>query len=283
MRAPGADVEASTGTKSGGGRGPSRVGDETMFDLTGKRGLIVGVANEKSIAYGCAQAMRAAGAELAITYLNAKAEPYVRPLAEGLDADVIAPLDVTKEHELDALFEALAQRWGRLDFLVHSIAFAPREDLHGRVLDCTREGFSLAMTVSCHSFIDMARRAEPLMTEGGALLCLSFFGAVQVVPHYGIMGPVKAALESAAKYLAYELGPKGVRVHALSPGPIHTRAASGIAEFDDLVEAVLDETPTGRLVTIEDCGAFAAFLVSDEARNLNGGVHYIDGGHHIVD
>ncbi len=254
-----------------------------MFDLKGKRGLIVGVANDQSIAYGCAQAMRAAGADLAITYLNAKAEPYVRPLAEELGADVILPLDVTRDGEFDAVFDTLKTRWGRLDFLVHSIAFAPRDDLHGRVVDCSRDGFAVAMTVSCHSFIEMARRAEPMMTEGGTLLCLSFFGAVQVVPHYGIMGPVKAALESATKYLAFELGPKGVRVHALSPGPMHTRAASGIAAFDDLVEAVLDETPTGRLVTIEDCGAFAAFLVSDEARNLNGGVHYIDGGHHIVD
>ena len=208
--------------------------DANLRRLEGKKGLVLGIANENSIAYGCARAFRSFGAELAITYLNDKAKPYVEPLADALEAPILMPLDVQVEGQLEAVFEEIEGRWGRLDFALHSIAFAPRADLHGRVVDCSREGFLLAMDVSCHSFIRMARLAEPLMTNGGALFTMSYFGAERVVENYNLMGPVKAALEASARYLAAELGPKGIRVHAISPGPLKTRAASGIAQFDEL-------------------------------------------------
>jgi len=253
-----------------------------MFSLRGKLGLVVGIANDHSIAYGCARAFQQAGADLAITYLNAKAEPYVRPLAEKLGASLILPLDVEANGALEAVFEAIAKRWGRLDFLVHSIAFAPKEDLHGRVTDCSREGFLRAMDVSCHSFMRMAKLAEPLMTQGGCLLTMSYHGADEVVSNYGMMGPVKAALQSATRYVAAELGPKNIRVHAISPGPLSTRAASGIKDFDDLMQDARDRAPLHKLVDIEDVGALCAFLVSDGARSLTGGTIHVDGGFNIV-
>lgn len=250
--------------------------------LQGKRGLIVGIANEDSIAYGCARAVRAAGAELAVTYLNAKAEPYVRPLAERLDAPLILPCDVREPGQLEAVFDAVRDHWGRLDFLLHSIAFAPREDLHGRVVDCSQSGFAMAMDVSCHSFIRMARMAEPLMPNGGCLMTVTFYGSEKVVDDYNLMGPVKAALEASVRYMAAELGEKRIRVHALSPGPLHTRAASGIARFDALMERARARAPEHRLVSIEDVGAVAAFLASDGAAALTGNVEYIDAGYHIA-
>jgi len=250
--------------------------------LAGKRGLVVGIANESSIAHGCAKAFRELGADLAVTYLNAKAEPHVRPLAEGLGADLIVPCDVREPGQLEAVFEEIGRRWGRLDFLLHSIAFAPREDLHGRVVDSSRDGFLTAMDVSVHSFIRMAKLAEPLMPQGGCLQTVSFYGSEKVVEHYNLMGPVKAALESAVRYMAAELGPKGIRVHALSPGPLKTRAASGIDRFDELLARAAARTPMHQLVTIEDVGAYAAFLASDAARAVTGGVTYIDGGYNIV-
>ena len=196
--------------------------------LTGKKALIVGVANEHSIAWGCAQAMRRAGAEIAMTYLNDRAKPHVEPLAKAVDAEIFLPLEVRDPAQVDALFAAIAERWGGLDILVHSIAFAPRDALQGRVMDCPRDGFLAAMDVSCWSFLDLARRAEPLMRQGGTMITMSYLGANEVVENYGIMGPVKAALESSVRYVATELGPKGIRVHAVSPGPLATRAASGI-------------------------------------------------------
>ncbi|HUA52346.1 MAG TPA: enoyl-ACP reductase FabI [Candidatus Sulfotelmatobacter sp.] len=250
--------------------------------LTGKRGLVVGIANDSSIAYGCARAFRAAGAELAATYLNAKAEPYVRPLAAALECPLILPCDVREPGQLEAVFEAVARRWGRLDFALHSIAWAPKEDLHVRVVDCSRDGFVAAMDVSCHSFIRMARLAEPLLEAGGALMTVSFYGSEKVVEHYNLMGPVKAALESVARYLAAELGPKGIRVHALSPGPLKTRAASGIEGFDELMQRTASTAPEHQLVDIDDIGALAAFLASDAARRMTGDVTYIDGGYHIM-
>ena len=194
----------------------SRVGDM----LRGRRGLVVGIANEHSIAFGCAAKLRAFGAELAITYLNEKSEPYVRPLAEELKASLVLPLDVEQPGQLEAVFDRIRETWGRLDFLIHSIAFAPRADLHGRVVDCSVEGFLQAMRVSCYSFIEMSRLAEPLMTEGGSLLTMSYYGADKVVNNYNMMGPVKAALEASTRYLAAELGEKGIRVFAVSPGPL---------------------------------------------------------------
>lgn len=253
-----------------------------MFNLNGKKGLVVGVANNKSIAYGCAKAFKLCGAELALTYLNEKAEAHVRPIAELLGANMLLPLDVEQEGQTEAVFAAIQEKWGKLDFLVHSIAFAPKDDLHGRVVDSSREGFLRAMDISCHSFVRMARQAEPLMKEGGCLLTMSYLGADEVIDNYGIMGPVKAALQAASRYLAAELGPKGIRVHAISPGPLQTRAASGIPHFDQLMQDALERAPLHKLVSIEDIGALSAYLVSDVARSLTGGTIYIDGGYNIV-
>lgn len=254
----------------------------SLITLEGKRGLVVGIANDSSIAYGCAKAFRALGAELAVTYLNAKAERHVKPLADELEASLFLPLDVRVEGELEAVFAAIQEKWGKLDFVLHSIAFAPKEDLHARVVDASREGFLLAMDVSCHSFVRMAKLAEPLMTDGGCLQTVSFYGGEKVVEHYNLMGPVKAALESVTRYMAAELGTKGIRVHALSPGPLATRAASGIDRFDELMARVTERAPTHHLVTIEDVGAYAAFLASDAAKSLTGSVAFIDGGYNIV-
>jgi enoyl-[acyl-carrier protein] reductase I len=256
--------------------------ERKVFSLHGQKALVVVIANEQSIAWGCAQALRTQGAELAITWLNAKAEPYVRPLAEQLEAPITAPMDVAEPGQMEAVFETIAERWGRLDTMVHSIAFAPRADLHGRVVDCTAEGFAQAMDISVHSFLRMIRLAEPLMAGGGTCLSVSFFGSSRVVRHYNMMGPVKAALESAVRYAAAELGEKGIRVHALSPGPLATRAASGIDHFDELLSAAAERAPTQQLATIADVGAMAAFLASPEAHNLTGGVYDIDGGFSIT-
>lgn len=253
-----------------------------MQSLEGKRGLVVGIANDQSIAYGCAKAFRAAGAELAITYLNDKAQPYVRPLAESLHSPLIMPCDVREAGQLEAVFAHIAAAWGRLDFVLHSIAFAPRDDLHRRLVDSSQEGFALAMDVSCHSFIRMARMAEPLMKDGGCLLTVTYYGSEKVVEHYNLMGPVKAALEASVRYMAAELGGKGIRVHALSPGPLKTRAASGLDRFDELLDRARLRAPERLLAGIDDVGNVAAFLASDAARLLTGNVEYIDGGYHIM-
>lgn len=249
---------------------------------TTKKGLVLGIANDASIAYACAKAFHAEGADLAITYLNAKAEPFVRPLAEGLGAPLILPCDVREPGQLEAVFEAINATWGRLDFVLHSIAYAPREDLHARVTDCSAEGFAMAMDVSCHSFIRTARLAEPLMTDGGALLTVSFYGSEKVVEHYNLMGPVKAALESSVRYLAAELGPQRMRVNAISPGPLKTRAASGIDRFDELLLRAQERAPEHSLTDINDVGRLAAFLASDAGKSMTGNVEYIDCGYHIM-
>ncbi|MCV6636340.1 enoyl-ACP reductase FabI [Candidatus Albibeggiatoa sp. nov. NOAA] len=253
-----------------------------LINLEGKKGLIVGIANESSIAYGCGQAFRAAGAELAITYLNAKAERFVRPLGENLDAPIIVPCNVEQEGELEAVFAEIEKQWGKLDFIVHSIAFAPLADLHGRLIDSSREGFLQAMDVSCHSMLRMAKLAEPLMTDGGCILTMSYYGANKAVTNYDLMGPVKAALEASVRYLAMELGEKGIRAHAISPGPLKTRAASGLADFDQLMLKAEQQSAQKRLVTIDDVGALAAFMVSDAAAAITGETLYVDAGYHIV-
>lgn len=255
---------------------------DAMFSLEGQRALVVGIANEHSVAWGCAKALRQQGAELAVTYLNEHAEPYVRPLAEELGAKIIAPLDVRDEVQIDDLFTKIKSTWGTLDTLVHSIAFCPRDDLHARVVDCSAEGFGIAMDISVHSFLRLIQRAEKIMPDGGTCMTVSFYGAEKVVEHYNIMGPVKAALESVTRYAAAELGPKGISVHALSPGPLNTRAASGIDHFDELIQQTAARTPTHHLATIEDVGAYAAFLASKAAKNVTGGVHMIDGGYSLV-
>ncbi|EFH12482.1 enoyl-ACP reductase FabI [Teichococcus cervicalis] len=251
--------------------------------LDGKVALVTGIANDRSIAWGCAQAFRAQGAALAVTYLNERARPHVAPLAEAAEAELLLPLDLGQEGQLEAVFEAVRARWGRLDLVLHSIAYAPREDLQGRVTDCSRQGFLQAMDISCWSFIRMAKLAEPLMPQGGTLFCMSYLGAEQVVANYNLMGPVKAALESATRYLAAELGPQGIRVHAISPGPIRTRAASGIAQFDSLAEQAAAEAPLRRLARIEEVGMTAAFLASEAGAGMTGQTLYVDGGYHIAD
>jgi enoyl-[acyl-carrier protein] reductase I len=251
-------------------------------NLEGKKGLIVGIANEHSIAWGCAKALHFEGADLAVTYLNDKASAFVSPLAKQADASIIMPLDVRDDAQMDAVFGAIKAQWGKLDFLLHSVAYAPKEDLRGRVVDCSRDGFLTAMDISCHSFIRMAQRAEPLMSEGGCLLAVSYYGGERVVEHYNMMGPVKAALEGVVKYLAAELGSKAIRVNALSPGPILTRAASGLVDFDMLVNAAEQKAPAHEAPTIEDVGALAAFLVSDNARHMTGNITFVDCGFHIM-
>jgi len=250
--------------------------------LTGHKTLIVGIANDQSIAYGCAEAFRASGAELAITWLNDKARTYVEPLGDRLGAEIMAPLNVENPGELEALFAKIGERWGRLDSLIHSIAFAPMEDLQGGLLDCSAAGFARAMDVSCHSFIRMAKLAAPLMTNGGTLFAMSYLGANRVVSNYNVMGPVKAALEAACRYLAFELGPHDIRVHAISPGPLKTRAASGIKEFDRLLNDAVEHSPLGELVEIEDVGFACAYLATEFSRRITGGTIYIDGGANIV-
>jgi enoyl-[acyl-carrier protein] reductase I len=250
--------------------------------LKDKKALVVGIANEHSIAYGCAAAFHELGAELAISYLNEKAKPYVEPLASKLNAPILAPLDVAKPGELEALFERIAKEWGRLDILVHSIAWAPKDDLQGGLLDCSAEGFSRAMDISCHSFIRMAKLATPLMRNGGTLFAMSYHGAQKVVPNYNVMGPVKAALEAACRYLAFELGPRGIRVHPISPGPLKTRAASGLKDFDLLLTEAAQRAPVGELVDIMDVGFACAYLATPYARRITGGTTYVDGGVHIM-
>jgi enoyl-[acyl-carrier protein] reductase I len=251
--------------------------------LEGKRGLIVGIANENSIAWGCAKAFRAFGAELAVTYLNDKAKKYVEPLATVLEAPIMLPLDARVPGQMEAVFEAVAKTWGKLDFVVHSIAFSPKEALEGRVVDVSRDGFLTTMEISCWTFIRMAHLAEPLMRDGGTLFTMTYYGSQMVVKNYNIMGVAKAALESAVRYLAAELGPKGIRVHAISPGPLATRAASGIPEFDALLEKAKAEAPAHSLVSIDDVGVATAFLAHDAARLITGETLYIDGGYHIID
>lgn len=253
-----------------------------LVDLDGKRGLVVGIANEHSIAAGCAETFRQCGARLGASYLNDKAKPYVEPVAQALGIEWLAPCDVREPGQLEALFERVKNEWGGLDFLLHAIAFAPKEDLHGRVVDCSAEGFAMAMEISCHSFIEMAHLAEPLMPNGGSLLTLTFYGSERVVEHYNLMGPVKAALESSTRYLAAELGAKGIRANAISPGPIMTRAASGIDRFDELMERAAEQVPERSLVTVADVGAAAAFLASDAARHITGVVLPVDSGQHLM-
>ncbi len=253
-----------------------------VIDLNGMKGIVLGVANAQSIAFGCAQALREAGAQLCINYQNDKARPHVAPLAEQLGASIFQACDVAHPEELERLFDAAKERWGSIDFVVHSIAWSPLHELHGRLLDSSAEGFARAMDISCHSFIRAARLAEALMPAGGTLLTMSYYGAEKVVDHYNMMGPIKAALESSVRYLAAELGGMNIRVHALSPGPMPTRAASGIAQFDSLMESTIARAPLHRLGTPADVGAMAAFLVSDLGANLTGSTVYVDAGDHIM-
>ena len=250
--------------------------------LNGAKALVVGIANEHSIAWGCARAFRELGADVAVTYLNEKARPHVEPLARELGSQIFLPLDVSIPGQLEAVFAAIDKQWGRLDILVHSIAWAPKDDLQGGLLNCSAEGFAKSIDVSCHSFIRMARLAVPLMTDGGTMFAMSYYGANRVVPNYNVMGPVKAALEASCRYLAYELGPKGIRVHAMSPGPLKTRAASGLKDFDLLLTEAAEKAPLGELVDIMDVGFACAYLATPYARRISGETVYVDGGVHIM-
>jgi enoyl-[acyl-carrier protein] reductase I len=252
------------------------------FMLSGKKALVVGIANENSIAYGCAKAFKARGADVAITYLNEKAKPYVEPIADELGSSIFMPCDVSKTGELEKVFAEIQEKWGKLDIALHSIAFAPKEDLMGRLTESSREGFLTAVDVSCHSFIRMARMSEPLMKEGGVLLTMTYYGSQKVIQHYNLMGPVKAALESAVRYLAYELGP-GIRVNAISPGPLQTRAASGLKDFEKLLKLATKKAPARSLVTIDDIGNATAGLATNASKLITGEIIYIDGGYNIVD
>jgi enoyl-[acyl-carrier protein] reductase I len=255
----------------------------TLPLLKGKKALVTGIANDQSIAYGCAKAFRAFGADLAMTYRNEKAKKFVEPLAKELEASIFMPLDLQTEGSLEAIFAQIEKQWGKLDICLHSIAFCPKDDLQGRVTDCSKDGFLLAMEVSCWSFIRMAKLAEPLMKDGGTLSTMTYYGSQMVVENYNIMGPVKAALESATRYLAAELGPKGIRVHAISPGPLKTRAASGITDFDELIAKAQAKAPARSLVSIDDVGVAVAFLSMNGAKLITGETLYIDGGYHIID
>lgn len=253
-----------------------------MQSLTGKKGLIVGIANDDSIAWGCARALKDQGAELAATWQKESTRPFVEPLLDELDIDLRMPLDVTQNDQMQAVFDAIRKQWGKLDFVVHSVAYAPQKDLHGRVVDSSREGFLLAMDISCHSFARLARHAAPLMTDGGSLMTMTYLGSEEVIPNYGLMGPVKAALESMVRYLAAELGHAGICVNAISPGPLATRAASGLADIDGLIEDSLRRAPLRRPLNIDDVGQLCAFLASDGAKAITGTTHYVDGGYHIL-
>ncbi|MFZ2100023.1 MAG: enoyl-ACP reductase FabI [Oricola sp.] len=260
---------------------PSEATSKEVLDLTGRKGLVVGIANQHSLAWSAAEHFRNAGAELAITYLNDRARPFVEPLAQELSAPIFAPCDVSTPGQIEAVFEAIRKRWGRLDFLFHAIAWARKEDLHGRLSDCSAEGFAESMVISCHSLIRMAKLAEPLMDKGGSLMTLSYYGAEKVVDHYNVMGPVKAALEASVRYLAHELGPKGIRVNAISAGAVKTRAASGIEHFDELLNETTRKAPLRRTVDACEVGRAALLLASDYTTAITGEVLYVDAGFHI--
>ncbi len=248
--------------------------------LKGRRGLVIGVANQDSIAFGCAEKLKGFGAEIVLTYQTEKAKQYVEPLAHQLESKLLLPLDVSQPGSIERLFSQIKEHWDSIDFVIHSIAFAPKDDLHGRIVDCSREGFLQAMQISCHSFIEIAHHAEKMLRPGGALVTMSYYGADKVVENYNIMGPIKAALESSVRYVANELGPSGIRVYAVSPGPLRTRAASGIKHFDDLVQMAVERAPQHRLVDIHEVGRVVSFLVSAGASGMTGEVIYVDGGLH---
>lgn len=253
-----------------------------MTSLKGKKGLIVGLANERSLAYGCARHFRAAGAELAVTWLNDKTERYVRPLVDELQCEIAGPCDVTEPGALESVFENIAAKWGKLDFALHSIGHARADDLRGRVIDCSAEGFAHAMLVSVHSFFRIAKLAEPLMSSGGCLLAITYYGGEKAIEQYGVMGPVKGALQTAIAYMATELGPQGIRVNAISPGPVATRSAAGLWHFDELLDNSTRKSPERRQITADDVGALAAFLVSDAASAMTGNISFVDAGYHAV-
>jgi enoyl-[acyl-carrier protein] reductase I len=256
--------------------------ERTMPLMARKQGLVMGVANERSLAWGIARALAREGAALAFTYQGEALGRRVRPLAESLDSDFVMEADVTAEGSLDAVFAALAGRWGRLDFLVHAVAFSDKEQLKGRYIETTRDNFMRTLEVSCFSFTDVCRRAAPLMSAGGSLLTLTYSGAERVMPHYNVMGIAKAALEASVKYLAVDLGRDNIRVNAISAGPIKTLAASGIGDFRYILKWNQLNSPLKRNVTIEDVGGAGVYLLSDLSAGVSGEIHHVDCGYHVV-
>jgi enoyl-[acyl-carrier protein] reductase I len=250
--------------------------------MAGKQGLIMGVANERSIAWGIAKALHAHGADLAFTYQGEALGKRVRPLALSLDSDVVLEADVASAQSLDAVFATLAQRWGRLDFVVHAIAFSDKDELKGKYIETTRANFLHTLEISCFSFTDVCRRAAPLMSSGGSLLTLTYAGAERVMPHYNVMGVAKAALEASVRYLAVDLGGDNIRVNAISAGPINTLAARGIGDFNYILKWNRLNSPLKRNVTIEDVGGAGLYLLSDISAGVSGEVHHVDCGYHVV-
>lgn len=249
--------------------------------MEGKRGIIFGVANDLSIAWGIAQQLHKEGAELAFTYLNESLERRVRPLAESLGSEVILPCDVCNDEEIEATFAALKEKWGKIDFVVHAVAFANREDLKHGYSQTSREGFQLALDISAYSLVAMTRYAVPLMNEGGSIVAMTYLGAERVIPNYNVMGVAKAALEASVRYLAAELGEQAIRVNAISAGPIKTLAASGIANFREKLKLMDERAPLKRCVSQEEVGKSALYLLSDLASGVTGEIHYVDGGYNI--
>lgn len=250
--------------------------------MAGKRGLIMGVANDRSIAWGIAQAARAHGGEIAFTHQGEALRKRVLPLAESVGSDIVLPCDVTDPSSIDAVFDVLRQRWGRLDFLVHAIAYSDKEQLKGRYIDTTPDNFAASLAISCYSFTAVCQRAEPLMAGGGSLLTLSYLGAERVTPHYNVMGVAKAALEASVRYLAEDLGRQNIRVNALSAGPMKTLAASGIGDFRHILKWNQYNSPLRRNVTLADVSGAALYLLSDLASGVTGEIHHVDGGYHVV-
>ncbi|HLJ20506.1 MAG TPA: enoyl-ACP reductase FabI [Stellaceae bacterium] len=250
--------------------------------MEGKRGLIMGVANDRSLAWGISKAVSAQGAELAFTFQGEALEKRVRPLAETLGSTFVLDCDVTNEQSVSRVFEAIAERWGRLDFLVHAIAFSDKEELKGKYVETSRGNFLRTLEISCYSFTDLCRRAAPLMTNGGSLLTLTYYGAERVMPHYNVMGIAKAALEASVRYLAVDLGGQNIRVNAISAGPIKTLAAAGIGDFRYILKWNQYNSPLKRNVSIEDVGGSALYLLSDLAAGVSGEIHHVDCGYHVV-
>ena len=255
---------------------------ESQAFMAGKRGLIMGVANDRSIAWGIASKLHAHGAELAFTYQGEALAKRVRPLAESVGTDLVLPCDVADDDSIDATFEAIAQRWDGLDFLVHAIAYADKDELKGKYLNTSRDNFVKSLDISCYSFTAVSQRAVPLMREGGSLLTLTYYGAERVMPHYNVMGVAKAALEASVRYLAADLGEQNVRVNAISAGPIKTLAASGIGDFRYILKWNEYNSPLHRNVTIDQVGGAALYLLSDLSGGVTGEVHHVDAGYHVV-
>jgi enoyl-[acyl-carrier protein] reductase I len=255
---------------------------DAMPLMHGKKGLIMGVANDRSIAWGIARAVAAQGADLAFTYQGEALERRVRPLAEQAGSTFVVPCDVTDAASMDAAFGSVADTWGRLDFVVHAIAFSNKDELKGKYLETSRDNFSRTMLISCYSFTDVCKRAAPLMADGGSLLTLTYFGAERVVPHYNVMGVAKAALEASVRYLAVDLGDRRIRVNAISAGPIKTLAASGIGDMRYILKWNAYNAPLRRNVTIDDVGGAGLYLLSDLSSGVTGEIHHVDSGYHVV-